>query len=285
MGVRILVKHLARVAVIVLAAGLLASSLVRFAPAFGVSGAELDPRLSGEYSRNLADQHGQNVWSFYVRYLRAAVVGDFGISPSLQRPIGDLLRERLPVSLQSLGIGVGVGVGAGIGLAILVITFRSRTVEMVPVAASVLLLSVPSAALALLFLVAGWPPSLSLAAVVFPRVYRYAEAVLSRSASAPYVMAARARGLSSWRVLVKHIVPSAAPQLLAVFGMAVSIAFPALVPIEAVCDSPGVLQLAWKAALARDLPLLVTLTMVASVVVLLGNAAADVSAEALRRQG
>ena len=67
--------------------------------------------------------------------------------------------------------------------------------------------------------------------------------------------------------------------------MAVSIAFPALVPIEAVCDSPGALQLAWKAALARDLPLLVTLTMVASLVVLLGNAAADFSAEAVRGRG
>ena len=66
--------------------------------------------------------------------------------------------------------------------------------------------------------------------------------------------------------------------------MAVTIGFPALVPIEAVCDSPGVLQLAWKAALARDLPLLVTLTMIASAIALLGNAAADFSSEALRRQ-
>ena len=44
-------------------------------------------------------------------------------------------------------------------------------------------------------------------------------------------------------------------------------------------ESPNV---APSATMARDLPLLVILAMVASVVVLIGNAAADVSAEALR---
>lgn len=279
---RFLVKHLARMVVTVLVAGLLAATLVRFAPAFGVNDTDLDPRLSG--NRTQFAQPPPGVLAFYGGHLRSLLTGDLGTSPSLQRPIVELLRERLPVSLRSLGVGVAVGVVTAVSLAVVVVLSGSRLVEIVPVAGSVLLLSIPSAALALLFLVAGWPPSLTLAAIVFPRIYGYAEAALSRSANASYVTAARARGLSSWRVLVNHIIPSAGPQLLAVLGMAVSIAFPALVPIEAICDSPGVLQLAWKAALARDLPLLVNLTMVASLVVLAGNAAADVSAEGMRRK-
>jgi ABC-type dipeptide/oligopeptide/nickel transport system permease component len=35
----------------------------------------------------------------------------------------------------------------------------------------------------------------------------------------------------------------------------------AIIPIEAICDAPGLGRLAWQAALSRDLPLLVDLTM------------------------
>jgi ABC-type dipeptide/oligopeptide/nickel transport system permease component len=70
--------------------------------------------------------------------------------------------------------------------------------------------------------------------------------------------------------------------MLAVIGLAVSIGFPALVPIEVVCDSPGLLQLAWNAALARDMPVLVNITLLAAVVVMIGNAASDVLSQTAR---
>ena len=47
------------------------------------------------------------------------------------------------------------------------------------------------------------------------------------------------------------------PQLLALAGVTVSLAFGAAIPVEAIADSPGVGQLAWQAALGRDLPVLV----------------------------
>ncbi len=280
MVLRILVRHIARVLLTVLAAGLLGATMVRLAPAFGVSESELDPRFSGQVQLQRAEP--PDPLRFYGKYLRGLVTGDLGISPSLQRPIVELLKERLPVSIRSLVIGAAGGVGVAFGLAILAIAFRSPVTRVVPLIGSTVLLSIPSAALGLLFLVAGWPPALALAAVIFPRVYRYAYATLVKSSDAPHVMAAKARGLSSWRILRSHVVPVAGPQLLAIVGMAIGIGFPALVPIEAVCDSPGILQLALKAAVARDLPLLVALTMVASLVILLGNAAADVAAEAVR---
>ncbi len=271
-----LAKLAARLIATVIAAGLLGGMLVRFAPAYGVSEAELDPRFSREVRALGAAQ--PSIWEFYGEYARGLLKGDLGVSQSLQRPIAVLLRERLPVSLRSLGWGSAAGIGAGLGLAMLVITFRWPGIGALPAMASTVLLSIPSAALALLFLVVGWPPWLALAALMFPRVYRYGLAVLRKSAAAPHVTAARARGVSGWRILTAHIVPVAGPQLWAVAGMAISIGFPALVPIEAVSDSPGIMQLALNAALARDLPLLVVLTTVAAAVILLGNAGADLSA-------
>jgi peptide/nickel transport system permease protein len=60
------------------------------------------------------------------------------------------------------------------------------------------------------------------------------------------------------------VVPVAVPQLVALFGVSISLALGALLPVEVFCDLPGIGQLAWTAAQARDLPLLVNLTLVVS---------------------
>jgi ABC-type dipeptide/oligopeptide/nickel transport system permease component len=52
-------------------------------------------------------------------------------------------------------------------------------------------------------------------------------------------------------------------------------AFGAAIPVETLCDLPGVGQLAWKAAMARDLPLLVSLTMLITLLTQACNAVSD----------
>jgi peptide/nickel transport system permease protein len=59
-------------------------------------------------------------------------------------------------------------------------------------------------------------------------------------------------------------------------GITVSIALGASIPIESLCGLPGIGQLAWQAALSRDLPLLVNLTVLVTLVTLLANSGADV---------
>ena len=63
--------------------------------------------------------------------------------------------------------------------------------------------------------------------------------------------------------------------MLALAGVSVVMAFGAAIPVETLCDVPGLGQLAWKAATARDLPLLVTLTLMMAVATQTMNAAAD----------
>ena len=84
---------------------------------------------------------------------------------------------------------------------------------------------------------------------------------MNKAHAQPHVLAARARGLSELRILFWHVVPVVAPQLLAVAGVSVSLAVGAAIPVEALCGLAGVGQLAWQAALARDLPLLVNITV------------------------
>jgi ABC-type dipeptide/oligopeptide/nickel transport system permease component len=115
-----------------------------------------------------------------------------------------------------------------------------------------------------------------MALAVFPRVYQYLENVLSHAAAQPHVLAARARGIPPGRILLCHVIPVAAPQILALAGVSVSMAFGAAIAVEVICDFPGIGQLAWKAALARDLPLLVTLTMLVTLATQLANSIGDI---------
>jgi ABC-type dipeptide/oligopeptide/nickel transport system permease component len=69
-----------------------------------------------------------------------------------------------------------------------------------------------------------------------------------------------------------------------VAGVTVSMAFTAAIPVEALCDMPGIGQLAWKAALARDLELLVMLTMIVTTVTLLANSGAELLGKVMVRR-
>ena len=65
------------------------------------------------------------------------------------------------------------------------------------------------------------------------------------------------------------------------FLLLCSIGFGAAIPIEALCDSPGLGQLAWQAALSRDLPLIVNVTLIVCLVMLAANSFADLAGRAL----
>ena len=106
---------------------------------------------------------------------------------------------------------------------------------------------------------------------------------IPRTAELPHVLTARAKGLGNFRLLLWHILPPAAPQLLALAGVSVSIAFAAAIPIEALCDLPGIGQLAWKAALGRDVALLINLTMIVTLVTLVANSASDLLGQSFHR--
>jgi peptide/nickel transport system permease protein len=72
--------------------------------------------------------------------------------------------------------------------------------------------------------------------------------------------------------------------LLAVGGVSISMAMGAAIPVEALCGIAGIGQLAWQAALARDLPLLVNITILVTLVTLLANSGADVIGQMIQGQ-
>jgi peptide/nickel transport system permease protein len=280
----ILLRQLRRILLIALLGGLLGATLVRIGPGFGVDEREMDNRLNLESRQAIRSERAaeNNIGAFYFRYLVGVAHGDFGFSRSLNRPVSQLLKERLPLTLVSLAYGVLGGASLGLMLALLTVWWRAPGSEVVPAVLSGVCLAVPAAVMALIFLWMGAGGRWAIALVVFPHVYRYAKNLLVATYHSPHVVAAQAKGLRSARVLFAHVFTPAAPQLAALAGISVSLAFGASIPIEVICDTPGVGQLAWQAALDRDLPLLVTITVLVALMTLVVNSIADLALAAWR---
>lgn len=281
-----IVRHLAAIGALVVLGGLLSATLVRMAPGFDADERELDPSLSAEsvtaLRQSRAGEH--NILGFYAGYLRGAVHGDLGTSHALDQPVTLLLRERWPVTLRVAGFGLLLAWTLASILAFTACLWPRPAYELLGTTLSGAFLCIPAAVLALLSVILNAPGYLAIALIVFPKIYRYSRNLLAKAYALPHITAARSRGLGELRILAWHVLPVAGPQMIALVGVTVSIALGACIPVESLCGLPGIGQLAWQAALSRDLPLLVNLSVLVTLVTLLANSGADVMTYILKPQ-
>ena len=281
-----IVRHGLTLIAIALFGGFLCATLVRMAPGFDSDEAQLDPHLNAESIQALRQKRAEqrNILRFYASSLLHAVHGDLGTSVSLRQPVTQLLLQRTPLTTHLVAMGLLISWMAVLFLSLSAAWLRTFAYDALATVMTGLLLCIPAAVLALLSVLWNVPGALAIGLIIFPRDYRYARNLLAKAYSSPHIVTARAKGLSELRILFWHVVPVAGPQLLALLGVSVSLAVGAAIPVEALCGLAGVGQLAWQAALARDLPLLMNITVLVTLVTLLANSGADVIAHMWRGQ-
>jgi peptide/nickel transport system permease protein len=242
---------------------LLCATMVRFAPGYGVDERDLDFRLSQSSRDAIRSEHalGAGLLHYYGSYIAGLVHGNLGTSAFLQRPVAGLLKERAPFTARAVLLGLATAWMAASLLSLLTIRWQSWVLEYSATAATGLLIALPTAVVALLCLYLRAPVFLGIAVILLPKLFRYQHNLLAQAHAQPFVLAARARGVSSNRILFHHVIPVAWHPLVALLGVSASMALGAAIPLEALSDSPGVGQLAWQAALNRDLPLLTSITL------------------------
>lgn len=259
--------------------GLLSATLVRFAPGYGMDERELDPRLSRASVESIrrASRLPSGLFSYYGRFLAGAVHGDFGNSRWLERPISSLIRERFPVTFRSVLLGTLAAWAAALAGSLVVAFLPGFAVEISGTVLSSTLIALPTAVVAMFAVYLGAPVFAAIAVVIFPKLFRYLCNLFAHASAQPYILAAEARGTGRARILSHHVVPNIAPALFALLGVSLSMGFGAAIPIEALCDSPGIGQLAWQGALNRDLPLIMTVTLLVTVITVGANSLSDLA--------
>jgi peptide/nickel transport system permease protein len=277
-------RHIATMVLTVVIGAFLAATLVRFAPGFDSDEQQLDSRLSHESVEALraARAQNRNIVHYYVHYVSSALRGDLGQSLTLNRPVRQLVSDRLPVTVRLVGWGVALGWTLALVFALGGSLIRVTGFKLLGVALAGILLCIPSAVLALAFVLLRAPAFLAVALVVFPKIFSITRNLIEQSYELPHIITARAKGISEVRVLLWHVLPVSGGQLIALAGVSISLAIGVSIPVEALCGIAGIGQLAWQAALGRDLPLLVTLTVIVTIVTLSANMLSDIVNESLR---
>ena len=191
-----------RLVAVMLMASFAGAMLMRLAPGFSSDDQELNSGLSAQSIQAIRQAHlaDANIPRFYAQYIASLVKGDLGTSRSLNQPVKDLLRERLPVTLANLAFALAVGWLLGLALAVAAQTWNIRALSFLANGLSGTFISTPAAALALVFLLLRWPPAFAAALLVFPKIYRYTQNLLqqsSRDASRPHGARQGRRALAS----------------------------------------------------------------------------------------
>lgn len=232
----------------------------------------------------------------FWNYLSGLVQGDLGRSYAQKTEVWTLIAARLPATLTLMAAGIFVEVVLGITLGTMAAVKRGSFVDRLVMMASFVGVSAPQfvAALLLLYVFAvtlGWFPMSgygTFAHIVLPAMTLgilgagwYARIVRSAMIDVlnqDYVRTARAKGLSSRRIILRHALPNAILPIIAMIGIDVGQFMGGVVVVEAVYGWPGIGQLAWQAIQQVDIPIIMGVTLTSALAIVMGNLLADLVA-------
>jgi oligopeptide transport system permease protein len=254
--------------------------------------------LPPDIRANLEAAYGldQPVAVQYGRYVAGLLRGDFGPSFKFRDfTVSELIGSGLPVSLTIgiaallLAIALGVPVGVWAALA------RGRWPDRLLMSFAVAGISVPvfvvAPFLALVFgiwlrwlPVAGWAPGrlsdlilpvVTLALPVIAYLARLTRGSLLEVLRAPWVRAARARGLPERTVLLSHALPAALLPVVSYLGPATAAVLAGSLVVETIFGLPGMGRHLVQGALNRDYTLVMGMVIVYAALMIVLNLLAD----------
>jgi peptide/nickel transport system permease protein len=245
----------------------------------------------------------------YARWFGALVQGDIGMSLAQQQPVAQILVPKIWNSLILMSGSLFLVLLFGFGLAVLSAPrFRSLTDRAV-VALTLILASLPVFWLGIialyvlafklrLFPISGmydvvnpggfWDlihhlilPASVTAASSIAVVARVTRSRMIDVLNEPYILAAKARGLTRRQIVMRHGIRNSLATFASIGGLQIGYLFGGVVFTEIIFNWPGVGMQLYDAILARDIPMIQGCVLVVAVVFVLGNLVSDVIVHAL----
>jgi peptide/nickel transport system permease protein len=231
----------------------------------------------------------------YYIYIKDALQGDFGTSIMYNRPAVQVVLHRLPRTLILGLLAFVIGNILGILLGILAALYRTKWIQWGAQSFALLGQAVPGFWLAVMLMLVfsvelHWLPtsgmggikylilpvaSLSWFSVAF--VMRITRSSLLDTLNSEYVKLARIKGNPEWVVVIKHAFRNALIPVVMLLGMQLAILLGGSVFIEQIFRWPGIGQLMVTAVNVRDFPVIQTIALLASVLLVLVMLLVDIA--------
>jgi ABC-type dipeptide/oligopeptide/nickel transport system permease component len=209
----------------------------------------------------------------YRSFLTGLVRGDLGTSFRYGTPVTREIRDRLFRTMQLAVAAMGVAIVIAIPLGIAAAVFRGKWIDHAAMTLALVGISMPNfwlgPLLAILFAVyLGWLPvagtgtvwhlvlpAITLGAALAAILARMTRASLLEELRELYVVAARARGLSRLRAVVRHAFRNSLIPVVTIIGLQFGAVLTGTIITETIFAWPGVGRLLIQAITFRDYPL------------------------------
>jgi peptide/nickel transport system permease protein len=244
----------------------------------------------------------------YVAWLGRFVRGDWGTSIAAGRPVRAMLAEAWPATVRLVGLSLALSYFLGLLVGAAQAMRDGSRLDTALSVTTVTLFALPGYWLGLMLVMlftyrlrwlpafgaagydsdflTGWAgladrlrhltlPLVTLTVIGIGGTARFARGAMLDVLWAPYVVTARAKGLSPAAVVRRHVARNALIPIVALLGLSLPALFSGAVFVEAVFAWPGVGRVMVEGVQAHDYPVVMAATAVSAALVVAGNFIAD----------
>jgi peptide/nickel transport system permease protein len=208
----------------------------------------------------------------YGSFLNGVVHGDLGVSLRNDQPVMKQILERMPATAELAFAAMAVAVLFALPLGIVAAVWRGTWADHAAMTLSLVGISVPNfwlgPLMAIVFAVElGWLPvggsgtlahlvlpSITLGAALAAILARMTRASLLEELSEPYVLAARAKGVSRTRAVLHHAFRNSLIPIVTILGLQFGVVLTGAVITETIFAWPGIGRLLIQSISFRDYP-------------------------------
>lgn len=215
----------------------------------------------------------------YILYLKSVVTLDFG--PSIKKPndtVNDLLGRGFPISFELGMVTILVAVISGIILGVMAALWHNGLIDYMAMTIAVLGISIPNFVLAVLliqtlavngiFPTARWEspvhmvlPVIALATGPMAIIARLTRSTMLEVLTQDYIKMARAKGLSPWKIVIKHALKNALMPVVTIMGTLLASILTGTFVIEKIFAIPGMGKYFVESINQRDYPVIMGTTV------------------------
>lgn len=270
-----------------------------------VSSMYLTPEMTEEEQQAIIAMLGldKSLPEQYIGWAREAIQGNFGMSLASKTPVWPLLAKRLPSTILLMGTSLLVSLGLAIPLGLIAGYKKNTWIDNAISGFAYFGMSIPSFYFGMLMIIfftaklhilpssgmhttgVNTPldtmkhmimPVLTMALSHMASYTRYVRANTIGQFSEEYVLAAKAKGTSSAKILARHILKNTMLPIITLLGMNMASLVCGSFIIESVFGWPGVGSFAMEAIGKRDYPVIMAYVMLSGTILVVGNFVADI---------
>jgi len=301
---RLIIKRIIQSIPMLIAISIVSFLLIKLAPGDPVQ-AYITPEMGPVDIENIREKMGLNdpIYIQYIRWITNVLKGDLGYSLVNHRPVAEQIVERLPATIGLMLSSLLFSTAIGIIICLISAANQNKILDQVVTVASYVGISIPSFWFAMMLTYflslkfnllpsigmrtigvhSTWDlikhtimPILVLSIQNIAVIARYIRSSTISQLKEDYVIVELASGASKGEVLYKYVLKNALLPVITILGMSLPSVVSGAFITESIFGWPGMGQLGMNAIFSYDYPLIMAITMFASIMLILGNLLSDI---------